>query len=138
MNTFNYSNSILPYIPFFYVIWSDDLLSASEIEVVKIAIDEDGSLSKTDRKQLYNWLDKNDPPKNKEIKNWQKLISNSKAKLIESETYPLESFSQKVYQIYSYDFEDLITDVKYTSASSFDVEGCTVLDHDKLSEVEEM
>jgi inward rectifier potassium channel len=52
--------------------------------------------------------------------------------------YHEESFSQKVYQINSYDFEDLITDVKYASASSFDVEGFTVLDHDKLSEVEKM
>ena len=52
--------------------------------------------------------------------------------------YHEESFSQKVYQINSYDFEDLLVDVKYTSASSFDDEGYTVLNHDKLSEVEEM
>jgi inward rectifier potassium channel len=52
--------------------------------------------------------------------------------------YHEESFSQKVYQINSYDFEDLITDVKYVSASSFDVEGYTLLDHEKLSDVENM
>lgn len=53
-------------------------------------------------------------------------------------SYHEESFSQKVYQINSYDFEDLEVDVKYTSASSFDTEGYTLLDHDKLSEVEQM
>ncbi len=52
--------------------------------------------------------------------------------------YHEESFSQKVYQINSYHFEDLITDVKYKSAASFDVEGYTLLDHNKLSEVENL
>ena len=52
--------------------------------------------------------------------------------------YHEESFSQKVYQINSYHFEDLITDVKYKSAASFDVEGYTLLDHNKLSKVENL
>ena len=52
--------------------------------------------------------------------------------------YHEESFSQKVYQINSYHFEDLITDVKYKSAASFDLEGYTLLDHNKLSEVENL
>jgi inward rectifier potassium channel len=52
--------------------------------------------------------------------------------------YHEESFSQKVYQIYSYDFEDLIFDVKFVSSSSFDDEGYNVLDHDKLNKVEKM
>lgn len=65
-------------------------------------------------------------------------IKNLDAHLYILVNYHEESFSQKVYQIYSYDFEDLITDVRYTSASNFDVEGYTVLDHDKLSEVQKM
>lgn len=35
-------------------------------------------------------------------------------------------------------FEELVLDVKYTSASNFDVEGYTLLDHNKLSEVEKI
>lgn len=100
MDAMNYSNSILPYIPFFYVIWSDDLLSASEIEVVKTAIKEDESLNTEDKKQLNSWLDKSNPPKNSEIKQWQQLITNSSAKLIESDAHPLESFSRKVANFY--------------------------------------
>lgn len=53
-------------------------------------------------------------------------------------SYHEESFSQKVYQINSYDFEDLIVDVKYTAAFSFDADGYTVLDHDRLNEIEQM
>lgn len=52
--------------------------------------------------------------------------------------YHEESFSQKVYQIHSYDFEELVLDVKYISASNFDVEGYTLSDHNKLSEVEKI
>lgn len=52
--------------------------------------------------------------------------------------YHEESFAQKVYKIHSYDFSTLKFDVKYISAISFDEEGVTVLDHDKLSAVEKM
>lgn len=52
--------------------------------------------------------------------------------------YHEESFAQKVYQMYSYDFDDLCIDVKYVPSYGFDAEGYTVLDHDKLSEVEKM
>ena len=100
MDSNKYSNSILPYIPFFYVIWSDDLLSASEIDVVKTAIKEDNSLPSEDKKQLNSWLDKSNPPKDLEIKKWQQIITNSHAKLIESEAYPLEAFSRKVANFY--------------------------------------
>ena len=91
-----YSAGTLPYIPFFYVIWSDDLLSASEIQVVKKNIETDTSLTVDDRKQLIAWLDRKNPPKNEEVKSWQHLITVSKVRLVESEIYPLETFSRKV------------------------------------------
>ena len=52
--------------------------------------------------------------------------------------YHEESFAQKVYQIYSYDFDKLKVDVKYVPSYSFDEDGFTILDHEKLSEVEKM
>jgi inward rectifier potassium channel len=52
--------------------------------------------------------------------------------------YHEESFAQKVYQIYSYDFDKLKLDVKYVPSFSFNKEGYTVLNHDKLSAVEKM
>jgi len=91
-----YSKGVLPYIPFFYVIWSDDLLSASEIQVVQKSIQTDSSLTPEDQTKLRSWLDKKNPPSNEEVKSWQYLITASKATLIESETYPLETFSRKV------------------------------------------
>ncbi len=97
----DYSQGILAYIPFFYVIWSDDLLSASEVQVVKNSIAKDSSLDEKDRKLLLSWLDKNQPPLNGEIKSWQHLITQSKATLIESETFPLETLSKKVSEYHT-------------------------------------
>lgn len=65
-------------------------------------------------------------------------IKNLDAHLYLLINYHEESFSQKVYQLHNYDFKDMVIDVKYVSSSSFDAEGFTVLDHDKLSEVEKM
>lgn len=96
MQKTTYSSGILQYIPFFYVIWSDDLLSVSEIEVVKKSFDHDESLSNSDKKTMLEWLKRNHPPTNTELKNWKHVISNSGVKLIESDTYPLSTFSQKL------------------------------------------
>ncbi len=52
--------------------------------------------------------------------------------------YYEESFGQKVYQATSYKFSDLKIDMKYASSSYFDEEGYTILNHDKLSEVQKM
>jgi len=96
MITTDYSIGILQYIPFFYVIWSDDLLSASEISVVQTAIVEDNSLTSNEKKQLQKWLVREKPPADDEIKNWKQAITNSSAKLIESDTFPLSSLSQRL------------------------------------------
>ena len=91
-----YSQGLLPYIPFFYVIWSDDLLSASEISVVSKSIEQDPLLRTEDRKLLLGWLNRERPPGDKILREWKKLISGSGVKLIESEPYPLSSFGLKL------------------------------------------
>ncbi len=101
MKQLNYSQGVLQYIPFFYVIWSDDLLSASEIAVVTKAISEDAILKKTDKVILTDWLYKNTSPPNSELKNWKRIITNSRIQLTESDVYPLTTFSQKLASHYT-------------------------------------
>ena len=91
-----YSPGILQYIPFFYVIWSDDLVSASEVNVVQKAIGHDESLTKEERRQLKALLDVKQPPSDVLLKQWKRTITNSNVKLVESDTYPLATFSQNV------------------------------------------
>ncbi|MGB7393337.1 MAG: acyl-CoA dehydrogenase [Pricia sp.] len=92
----SYPAEILQYIPFFYVIWSDDLVTASEINVVQNAIDGDDSLDGNQRNQLLSWLKPENPPENLELKRWKQVIATSGVKLIESDTYPLATFSQNL------------------------------------------
>lgn len=91
-----YTPGILQYIPLFYVIWSDNLVSASEINVVTTAINGDTSLTTPDKSTLTSWLQVDAPPKDDTFKQWKQTIATSGVKLIESETYPLSTFSQKV------------------------------------------
>ncbi|PRX57718.1 acyl-CoA dehydrogenase [Flagellimonas meridianipacifica] len=110
----DYSPGILQYIPFFYVIWSDDLLSASEISVIQKTINDDTHLSENEKEQLLEWLDRNNPPPEDEFKNWKQTISNSKIKLIESDTYPLTSLSQRLGNTYcgECEFNDYLKNIE--------------------------
>ncbi|WP_047418940.1 acyl-CoA dehydrogenase [Cellulophaga sp. Hel_I_12] len=99
-NNTSYTANILPYIPFFYVIWSDDLVSASEINVVKKAIENDETLDHTAKKTLISWLHPDTPPVNSEIKSWKSTINHAQVKLIESDIYPLTSFSKRLLGYY--------------------------------------
>ncbi len=94
MHEIKYSSGILQYIPFFYVIWSDNLLSYSEIDVVLKA------LTSYDNNTLTSWLNTEQPPEESEFKYWKQIIANSKVKLVESETYPLATFCQKMVSHY--------------------------------------
>ncbi|MFC3971384.1 acyl-CoA dehydrogenase family protein [Maribacter confluentis] len=105
MTTKQYTAEILQYIPVFYIIWSDDLLSASEINVVEKAIANDDSLNSADKKQLYKWLDVTNPPKDSLFKSWKQLITKSGIKLVEHETYPLTVLSQKITAHYFKDID---------------------------------
>ncbi len=67
-----------------------------------------------------------------------KEIENLEAKLYGLMQYHEESFGQKVYQITSYDFSELKSGVKYKQSFQFNEEGYTILDHEKLNEVEKM
>lgn len=52
--------------------------------------------------------------------------------------YHEESFSQKVYQMYSYSFKELLVNKKFAFSYQIDEEGNTIVDHDALNEIEEM
>ena len=93
MQTYSYSQGIYPYLPVFYVIWSDDLLSASEIAVVKKAIADDPGLSHEERNRLLGWLDRDSPPDAEEFRHWNHLIVRSGVTYREDADYPLSEFA---------------------------------------------
>lgn len=64
--------------------------------MVRRIVENDTNLSKDEQELLYTWLNKERPPKAVVIKKWADIISRSGIKLIESDTYPLTSFSAKL------------------------------------------
>ncbi|WP_199271476.1 acyl-CoA dehydrogenase [Cellulophaga sp. L1A9] len=96
----NYTLGVLQYIPFFYVIWSDNLLSASEINIVKAAFEKDEALTSADKKTLAGWLNKNNKPSTEQIKSWKHTIDSADIKLIEQDAFPLASLSKRLADYY--------------------------------------
>lgn len=67
--------------------------------------------------------------------------SNQELQQLDAELYILveyhdEAFAQKLFKIHSYKFHQLQVDKKFVSSFQFDHEGNTVLDHDKLDQLE--
>ena len=52
--------------------------------------------------------------------------------------YHEEAFNQKLYQLHSYDFSQLKVDYKFESSYEFDEDGFTVINHDKLNDLQKM
>ena len=68
--------------------------------------------------------------------------SNEALKNLDAELYILlqyhdEAFAQKLFKIHSYKLMELKIDKKFVSSFQFDNEGNTILDHDKLDQLEE-
>jgi len=66
--------------------------------------------------------------------------SNKELQKLDAEMYILleyhdQAFSQKLFKIYSYKFDQLKVDMKFDSSFSFNEEGFTILDHHKLNEL---
>lgn len=95
MEKLQYTPNILKYIPFLYMIWSDDLFSPSEISVFKKAL-EDDTLKTQETKTLKNWIDPNNPPSNQTLLEWKEIIDRSNICLIEGDSYPLSLFSSRL------------------------------------------
>ncbi|MFI2742046.1 acyl-CoA dehydrogenase [Zhouia sp. PK063] len=100
MKTQPYSSTLLKYIPFLYVIWADDLISPSEIQVFKSAIEKD-DLNSEEKKQLLSLANPDNPPTLETRKNWKELIDASGVTLTENISYPLSAFSEKVANYYN-------------------------------------
>ncbi len=50
--------------------------------------------------------------------------------------YHEDSFSQRVYQMHSYDFKEIVPNVKFKSSIAYSEDGYTILDHDVLNQLE--
>lgn len=90
-----YTPNLLKYIPFLYVIWSDDLFSPSEISVFTHAMEND-TLTDQETQHLKKWIDPQNSPSDQTMLNWKQIIDRSEIRLIESDSYPLSLFAVRL------------------------------------------
>ncbi len=63
-------------------------------------------------------------------------LKNLDAEIYILASYHEESFSQKVYQVYTYNFSEIIFNCKFVPSYKFDAQGNTLLDHNDLNKTE--
>ena len=83
--------ALLSFLPMLYVAWADQVLAPNEIQLIQQKIKKQKWLIDSEKEQLSNWTDPNNPPSAKELKNWLTLIrevaynfpENSKSTLVD-------------------------------------------------------
>src|SRR6187455_2624605 len=58
------------FLPIFYMVWSDAVLTPSEINTLKALIDQQNWLKEEEKKFLYEQINPSSPPSPDEFRNW--------------------------------------------------------------------
>lgn len=67
------------FLPLFYLVWADDLLSQDEFATLNTFIENQGWISDTERAQLLRYIDKTQPPTRAQILEWKATITDAVA-----------------------------------------------------------
>ena len=71
------SPGILSLIPFFYVGWSDSILSPSEMKIIHEKINSYSFLTEDDKAYLIKWSNPKNPPSRSEFRLWANSLKNA-------------------------------------------------------------
>ena len=76
-----YSPGVMSLLPLYYVGWADNVLSPSEVKLIKKKVQELSFLKKEDVKLLNEWSDPSKPPSPQLFKHWVALIQQTSKNL---------------------------------------------------------
>ncbi|MWB92793.1 acyl-CoA oxidase [Flavobacterium sp. GA093] len=71
------NSKLQAFIPLFYLVWSDDLLTQKEFTTLKEFIASRNWLSEEDKQLLLSKIDINTPPSREDLKEWKTVIERS-------------------------------------------------------------
>jgi len=77
----SYSPGVLSLIPLYYIGWSDNVLSPSEIKLIQKKISDFDFLTKADKEILETWANPAKPPTPQLFKQWVNLLKDTAKKL---------------------------------------------------------
>jgi len=63
------------FLPLFYIAWLDDVLTETEMNTIKEAVNSQKWLTKTDKTNLLSKIDVENPPSRTELLEWKEIIS---------------------------------------------------------------
>jgi acyl-CoA oxidase len=72
---FQKNPSLYAFLPIFYMVWADAVLTPTEINKISALVNTQDWLSKEERDFLLTYLDPKNPPSPKQLKGWLKEIS---------------------------------------------------------------
>ena len=78
---FKNNPSLNAFLPFFYLVWTDAVITPSEIDHLKSLINVQPWLTAVEKAFLLSYLDPKNPPSPDELKSWKKEIQNLSATL---------------------------------------------------------
>ena len=71
------SPKLQAFIPFFYLVWSDDLLTLKEFQTLATFIKDQDWLSQDEKEYLLSNIDRSNPPSRAIIDKWKEEIRNT-------------------------------------------------------------
>jgi len=63
------------FLPLLYIAWLDDVLTETEMNILKESINSQNWLSKTDKQELFSKINVENPPSRTELLRWKEIIS---------------------------------------------------------------
>lgn len=88
--------AVLPFLPLLYIAWSDELLTPTEVAVIRRYTIQQPWLSQTDKQWLSQRLDVNQPPTPQQLKSWLILVARSAQSLTPPERKNLVALSMRL------------------------------------------
>ncbi len=77
----NEAPGVIPFLPLLYVGWADDILSPSEIKLIKQQVKQSDWLSEEEQSMINDWCNPGNPPTEEVFEAWVELIRVSSATL---------------------------------------------------------
>ncbi len=80
---------LLVFLPMLYIAWSDEILTPSEIKIIKAQLNKQVWLCEEDIKLIEGLLDPQNPPSVEEMRQWSKFIRHNASQIAEEDKMSL-------------------------------------------------
>lgn len=101
LQKFRENPSLYVFLPIFYIIWSDSILTDDEVEDISEYIHSQSWLSESDREFLQGFLDPDAPPSPNEMRSWLQEIRKASPEMAEETREGLVDIGLRLVQLNS-------------------------------------